>query len=157
MSGVELVAPGSAVLIEPATWRDLNALRHLEKECFPKDAWPLWDLVGVLTFPNIVRLRAMAGEQMIGFIACDLRPSERLAWIATIGVLTEYRGRGIGRALLQACEQRLALPRVRLNVRISNQVAIQLYQTSGYERAGIWPAYYQDGEDALIMEKALSV
>lgn len=156
MSQAELVAPGSAVLVEPATWRDLNALRHLEKVCFPQDAWPLWDLVGVLTFPNIVRLRAMADGQMIGFIASDLRPSERLAWIATIGVLPEYRGRGIGRALLEACERRLDLPHVRLNVRLSNQVAIQLYQTSGYERAGLWPSYYQDGEDALIMEKVLS-
>lgn len=156
MSQAELVAPGSAVLVEPATWRDLNALRHLEKVCFPQDAWPLWDLVGVLTFPNIVRLRAVADNQMIGFIASDLRPSEGLAWIATIGVLPEYRGRGIGRALLEACEQRLDLPRVRLNVRLSNRVAIQLYQTSGYDRAGLWPSYYQDGEDALIMEKALS-
>lgn len=155
MSQVESVASGSAVLIEPATWRDLNALRHLEKVCFPQDAWPLWDLVGVLTFPNIVRLRALIYGQMIGFIASELRPSERLAWIATIGVLPEYRGRGIGRVLLQACEQRLDVPRVRLNVRLSNQVAIQLYQTSGYERAGLWPAYYQDGEDALIMEKLL--
>jgi len=134
----------------------LNALRHLEKVCFPQDAWPLWDLVGVLTFPNIVRLRAVADSQMIGFIASDLRPSEGLAWIATVGVLPEYRGRGIGRALLEACEQRLELPRVRLNVRLSNRVAIQLYQTSGYERAGLWPSYYQDGEDALIMEKELS-
>jgi ribosomal-protein-alanine N-acetyltransferase len=156
MSQAELVAPGSAVLIEPASWRDLNALRQLEKVCFPKDAWPLWDLVGVLTLPNVVRLRAMVDSQMIGFIAGDVRPSERLAWIATIGILPEYRGRGIGRALLQACEQRIDLPRVRLNVRISNQAAIQLYQTSGYQRSGIWPTYYQDGEDALIMEKELS-
>jgi ribosomal protein S18 acetylase RimI-like enzyme len=156
MSQAELVAPGSAVLIEPATWRDLNALRHLEKVCFTQDAWPLWDLVGVLTLPNVVRLRAVDNSQMIGFIAGDLRPSERLAWIATLGVLPEYRGRGIGRGLLQACEQRLEMPHVRLNVRISNQIAIQLYQTSGYRRAGIWPAYYQDGEDALIMEKELS-
>ena len=49
------------------------------------------------------------------------------------------------------------MPRVRLNVRISNLAAIQLYQTSGYQRAGIWPNYYQDAEDALIMEKALSI
>ena len=148
-------SPGSPALIEPATWRDLTALRYLEKECFPKDAWPLWDLVGVLTFPNILRLRAMAGERMIGFIACDLRPAERLAWIATIGVLPDYRGRGIGRMLLEACEARIKQPRLRLCVRLSNQTAIQLYLNSAYQRAGVWPNYYQDGEDALVMEKQL--
>jgi ribosomal-protein-alanine acetyltransferase len=155
MSQAELVASDSRVIIDPATWRDLNTLRHLEKVCFPKDAWPLWDLVGVLTLPNVVRLRAAVDSQMIGFIAADIRPSERLAWIATLGVLPEYRGRGIGRALLEACEQLLDVRRVQLNVRASNQAAIQLYQTSGYQRAGIWPTYYQDGEDALVMEKEL--
>jgi ribosomal-protein-alanine N-acetyltransferase len=155
MSQAELVASGSNVIIEPATWRDLNALRHLEKACFPKDAWPLWDLIGVLTLPNVVRLRAFTDSQMIGFIAGDVRLAESTAWIATLGVLPEYRGRGIGRALLQECEQRLDVRRVQLNVRTSNQIAIELYQTSGYQRAGIWPNYYQDGEDALVMEKEL--
>jgi ribosomal protein S18 acetylase RimI-like enzyme len=150
-----IAAHGGRVLIETASWRDLNVLRHLEKVCFPQDAWPLWDLIGVLTLPNVVRLRAMADGQMVGFVAGDVRPSEKMAWIATIGVLPEYQGQGIGRGLLQACEERLSVPRVRLNVRPSNKVAIHLYQTTGYERVGFWPAYYQDGEDALVMEKRL--
>jgi ribosomal-protein-alanine N-acetyltransferase len=150
-----IAAPGSRVQVEPANWRDLNALRHLEKVCFPQDAWPLWDLIGVLTLPNVVRLKAIAEGLMVGFVAGDVRPSEKLAWIATLCILPEYQGRGIGRMLLQACEAHLLMPRVRLNVRTSNQVAIHLYQSSGYERAGLWPAYYQDGEDALIMEKRL--
>jgi ribosomal protein S18 acetylase RimI-like enzyme len=150
-----LVVPGGRVWIVPATWRDLNSLRQLEKVCFPQDAWPLLDLIGVLTLPNIVRLKAMIGEQMAGFIAGDIRTSEKLAWIATVGVLPEFRRQGIGAALMRACEERLPVPNVRLNVRTSNQAAIQLYQGMGYERAGLWPTYYQDGEDALVMEKPL--
>jgi len=107
----------------------------------------------VLTFPNVVRLKATDNGKMVGFIAGDLRPSENLAWIATIGVLPEYRRQGIGAALLQACEERLTLPRIRLMVRISNQVAIQLYRRTGYHQASVWPHYYQDGEDAYILEK----
>ena len=155
MSQAELVASGSNVIVEQATWRDLNALRNLEKVCFPQDAWPLWDLVGVLTLPNVVRLRAISDGQLIGFIAGDIRQAESIAWIATLGVLPEYRGRGIGRALLQACEQRLKVRRVQLNVRPSNEIAIQLYLANGYQHAGLWPTYYQDGEDALIMAKEL--
>jgi ribosomal protein S18 acetylase RimI-like enzyme len=146
-------APGSPAGIEVATWRDLNQLRYIEKICFPQDYWPLWDLIGVLTFPNVVRLKAIVDGLMVGFIAGDLRTSERMAWIATVCVLPEYRGRGVGNALMTACEARLELPTIRLSVRISNQGAVKLYEHLGYQRIGIWPGYYQDGEDALVMEK----
>lgn len=141
--------------IVTASWRDLNALRQLEQVCFPQDAWPLWDLMGVLTLPNIVRLKAVVNGEMIGFIAADVRRTERLAWIATIGVLPEYRRQGVGRALLLACEAKVATPSVRLSVRASNQPALSLYAQMDYYRAGIWPGYYHDGEDAIVLEKAL--
>jgi len=139
--------------IEQASWRDLNALRQFEKKCFPRDAWPLLDLIGVLAFPNVVRLKAVLDGEMIGFIAGDIRSSKGMAWIATVGVVPKCRGRGIGRALLEACEDRLGVPRIQLSVRLSNQAAIRLYEDSGYQRAGLWSAYYEDGEDALVMEK----
>jgi ribosomal-protein-alanine N-acetyltransferase len=146
---------GSRFTIEPATWRDLNPIRELEKACFPLDAWPLWDIIGVLTLPNIVRLKALAGVKLVGFIAGDIRTHERMAWIATVGVLPEFRGRGIGTALLNTCEQRLGMPRVRLCVRASNETAIRLYLREKYEKVGLWPRYYQNGEDAVVMEKTL--
>jgi ribosomal-protein-alanine N-acetyltransferase len=156
MPSVEPIAPGRPAIIYPATWRDLNALRHLEKICFPKDAWPLLDLVGVLTMSNVIRYKAVIGDQMVGFIAGDVSESENLAWVATLAVLPEARGRGIGRALLQACEARLQVSQVKLNVRVSNSTAIGLYESEGYLRAGFWPGYYTDGEDALVMEKYLN-
>jgi ribosomal protein S18 acetylase RimI-like enzyme len=144
------------VSIEQATWRDLNALRQVERVCFPMDAWPIWDLLGVLTLPNVVRLKAVVDECMVGFIAGDIRPREDLAWIATVGVVPEYRRRGIGTALLQACEAALTVGRVRLSVRVSNRAAIALYERFNYQRVGRWADYYQDGEDALVMEKILA-
>jgi ribosomal protein S18 acetylase RimI-like enzyme len=107
----------------------------------------------VLTLPNVVRLKAVMGERMVGFIAGDLRPAQRLGYIATLGVLPEVQGRGIGAALLAACEAQMRVDILRLNVRRSNRSAIHLYEKFGYHHAGIWPDYYQDGEDALIMEK----
>jgi hypothetical protein len=35
--------------IQTASLRDLSALRRLEHACFEKDAWPLLDLIAVLT------------------------------------------------------------------------------------------------------------
>jgi ribosomal protein S18 acetylase RimI-like enzyme len=156
MNEIDLNPPGNQFTLEQATWRDLNAVRLIEKACFPQDAWPLWDIIGVLTFPNIVRLKALIDGQVVGFIAGDPRPVERLAWIATVGVLPEYRNRGIGTALLKAMEAKLTVPRLRLCVRISNESAIQLYNHLDYQRIDTWKRYYGDGEDAVIMEKLLS-
>ena len=139
--------------ITPATLRDLNALRKLERICFEKDSWPLFDLIAVLTFPDVVRLKAMEDNQMVGFIAGDPRPSQGFSWIATIAVLPEYRRKGIGRALLHACEAQLRTPKLRLSVRMTNQSAIALYEQEGYHAMDVWKAYYNDGENAIVMEK----
>jgi ribosomal protein S18 acetylase RimI-like enzyme len=139
--------------ILPASLRDLGALRIIEKACFPKDAWPLLDLIAVLTWPDVVRLKAVEGTQMVGFIAGDPRPSTQVAWIASVGVLPEFQRQGIGRQLLLACEQRLKEPRLRLCVRVSNEAAIRLYQQEGYLAVDTWRQYYNDKENALVMEK----
>jgi ribosomal protein S18 acetylase RimI-like enzyme len=148
--------PNSQMIIHAATLRDLNALRKLEAVCFPKDAWPLIDLIGALTLPNVLRLKAVDEGKMVGFLAADLRPGQDLAWIATIGVLPEHRRRGVARALLLACEERVRVSAIRLNVRVSNKGAQQLYHEMGYAEVGIWPDYYEDKEDALVLEKKIN-
>jgi ribosomal protein S18 acetylase RimI-like enzyme len=145
--------PSCPYTIEPANWRDLNQVRQLENICFPKDAWPIWDLVGVLTLPNVIRLKAVCQGKIIGFIAGDIRNSENVSWIATVGVLPEYRSQGVGRAIMEACEAQLPSSTVRLCVRPSNRNAIRLYENLGYHSIDNWSRYYSDGEDALIMEK----
>ena len=141
--------------ILPATLRDLGALRKLEHVCFQKDAWSLLDLIAVLTFPDVKRLKAMMDGQMIGFVAGDPRPRDGWAWIATIGVDPRYQRQGIGFALLRACESKLNVSRVRLTVRLSNTGAISLYEKAGYATVDIWKSYYNDGEDGMVMEKNL--
>jgi ribosomal protein S18 acetylase RimI-like enzyme len=143
----------TGVAIEPASLRDLGALRRVEQICFTKDAWPLLDLISVLSFRGVIRLKAVRDKAMIGFIAGDVRRMEGVAWIATVAVLPEYRGRGIGAALLQACEAQIPVNRIRLCVRPSNVVAIRLYERFGYSKAAEWSRYYNDGESALVMEK----
>ena len=140
--------------ILPASLRDLGGLHKLEHACFKQDAWPLLDLVAVLTFPGILRLKAVIGDEMVGFIAGDIRRSDGMAWIATIGVIPACRRQGIARALLCACEQQLSTLCIRLSVRASNEAAIRLYEREGYRTIDIWRRYYDGGEDAIVMENA---
>jgi ribosomal-protein-alanine N-acetyltransferase len=134
---------------------DLNALRKLENASFEKDAWPLFDLIAVLTFPEVIRLKAVEDETMVGFVAGDPRPRDGWGWIATIAVDPRYQRRGIGRVLLRACESRMGVANARLTVRMSNTPAISMYEAEGYRTIDIWKAYYNDGEDAQVMQKPL--
>jgi len=139
--------------IHKAGWRDVRALRRLEEVCFDLDAWPVVDLLGVLTLPGIVRLKALMENELVGFVAGDVRPREHLGWITTIGVLPQYRRMGIANQLLDLCEAGMGQPKVRLCVRKSNVGAIRLYAQRGYQHVAVWNHYYNGGEDALVLEK----
>ena len=147
-------------IIENSNWRDLKPLQHLEKVCFDLDAWPLIELLGVLTFPDVMRLKAVTDGKMVGFIAGDRRRNESTGhlhggtgWILTLGVLPDWRRMGIAEALLAACEQKLDMPLIKLTVRRNNMPAIHLYEKAGYSQVDIWSHYYRNGEDGLVFEK----
>ena len=154
-SALARAIPVAQTLILPASWRDYRAVRRLEKVCFGADAWPFPDVLGVLTLPNVVRLKAQAGSEVLGFVAGDLRRADGLGWIATIAVLPDYQRQGLGERLLLECERQLNVPRIRLTVRLGNTPAIRMYEKWGYRRADRWPNYYTGGEDALVLEKQL--
>ena len=74
--------------------------------------------------------------------------------VFSIAVLPEYRGRGIGSALLSLGFSSMfnkGLEEIYLEVRVSNTPAIKLYELFGMEIVGVVKAYYADGEDANIM------
>jgi ribosomal-protein-alanine N-acetyltransferase len=141
--------------ILPAEWKDLNALRKLERICFPLDRWPMLDLIAVLSFPGIARYKAVVDGKLVGFAAGDVRQRDNTGWISTIAVHPAYRRMGIATALLETCEASLDAPAIRLTVRKSNEAAIHLYRQRGYYQVGVWPDYYQDHEDGIIFEKPL--
>jgi ribosomal-protein-alanine N-acetyltransferase len=141
-------------LITTAHWRDYSQLVHLEHACFrSEDFWPFWDLLGILTLPGFIRLKAVVKDSMVGFIGGERESGHKRGWVTTLGVLPEYRRQGIGLALLEKCEAMLATPAIRLSVRASNQGAVELYEQAGYRRVDRWQKYYSGGEDALVYEK----
>ncbi|MGA7932065.1 MAG: ribosomal protein S18-alanine N-acetyltransferase [Kovacikia sp.] len=77
------------------------------------------------------------------------------AHITILAVDPDYQRQGLGQALLWALlnsAHRRGLERSTLEVRISNQSALSLYEKFGFREAGRRKKYYQDtGEDALIL------
>lgn len=90
-------------------------------------------------FPQFV---ALAGARVVGW--CDIAPFERPvfrhAGVLGLGVVSEFRRRGVGQALLAATlreAHRLGLARVELSVRQPNRAAIALYEKFGFVVEGI--------------------
>lgn len=135
---------------------DLNAVRELEDLAFEQDAWPLIEMIGVLSLPSIERWKAVQQDKLVGFVAADIRRRQNLAWVATIAVHPDHRGLGIGDALMQTVEDLVGMPAMRLSVRANNLKAMRLYQRRGYEQIDVWPDYYIGGESAIVMEKKLT-
>jgi ribosomal-protein-alanine N-acetyltransferase len=135
--------------------RDLNAIHHLEKVVFNEDAWPVFDLFANLIMPGTIRLKALAGKTIIGFVCAEENWFEKNTSITTIGVDPAYRRRGVARALMNSIQARISRKIIRLSVRVSNLGAIQLYEELGYIKKKTRQQYYSDGEDAFEMEKFL--
>jgi len=81
--------------------------------------------------------------------------ARRVGHLISIAVLEEYRGRGIGKALLaetiRALRDHYRVESVYLEVRVSNERAIGLYKKFGFRVGRRIPYYYRDGEDAYVM------
>ena len=144
-----------AIEIVPATFMDVGEILNLEKVCFPRDAWTFLDLTGLFCQRNALRLKALVNGAFAGFAAAEENPRDKIAWITTVGVYESFRGQGIGTALINACEEQVTQPLMRLTVNVANENAIRLYEKLAYNKVEIWKNYYDGGRDALLMEKNL--
>ena len=81
--------------------------------------------------------------------------------LGNVAVAAEYRGRGLGRKLVEVVLERAAERGVReifLEVRRSNEGAQNLYRTFGFFEVGKRKNYYLEPvEDALIMKRVIDV
>jgi ribosomal protein S18 acetylase RimI-like enzyme len=90
---------------------------------------------------DVIRLIAIDGSKIVGW--CQIKSGRwegytHMGWLQ-MGVHKDYRGKGIGTALLgQALEEArsLGLERVELGVYASNLAAIRLYEKYKFQREG---------------------
>jgi ribosomal-protein-alanine N-acetyltransferase len=95
-------------------------------------------------------------QRVIGFICFRnvIEESELL----DMGVHPEYREMGIGKKLMQFYidfSHRRGIHTFYLEVNVSNQSAIHLYQSFAYQFSGVRKKFYQGKSDALLMTKRI--
>lgn len=137
---------------------DLEAIFALECESFVQDRLSRRALRRFLDSQLKPVIVARSGDTLAGYAVVVTRQGARAARIYSLAVDNRHARRGVGRELLRACE-RYARTRgcsaLRLEVRWDNTPAIALYERLGYRRFGIYPSYYEDGAEALRLEKSL--
>ncbi len=100
----------------------------------------------------------VAKEEIVGYLCVWVVADE--AEIHNIATACHWQRRGVASFLMGELFHHVrdeGVERILLEVRVSNQAAIQLYQRWGFETSSCRKGYYQDGEDALLMHCDLAV
>lgn len=126
----------------------------LEKLCFSAP-WSERSIISELSNPLSLWIVALKGSKVVGYVGSQSVMGE--ADMMNLAVLPEYRRMGIGRQLVSELIRHLAgrdVYSLTLEVRTSNESAIQLYEGMDFLQVGRRPNYYSaPKEDALILRK----
>lgn len=132
--------------------KDLGAISEIEQLSF-KDPFPAYFLSQLADANPSTFLVATTGDEIVGYAVIDRWPDQE--HLVSIAVTPKHRKTGVGQALLDHLIGRLDTGSLKLEVRRSNEAAIELYRKNGFVRTGVAHSYYTDGEDAIQMEKAI--
>ncbi len=99
----------------------------------------------------------LINNEVVGFICFWAVQDE--AHLMTVAVHPNYRGQGLGRAIMSHMEQmclKERLNRIILEVARRNEEARNLYKSFGFSAIGFRKRYYKEiNDDAIVMEKWL--
>jgi ribosomal protein S18 acetylase RimI-like enzyme len=123
--------------IRPYLESDEASVVKLWREVFPDSpAWnrPETDIQRKLSVQRELFLVATVGTQLVGSAMAGY--DGHRGWVYYVAVSPRYRRQGIGTALMQNVEERLArlgCPKLNLQVRASNEEVVAFYKRLGYD------------------------
>lgn len=140
------------VAIRNMQMKDALPVSRIEQEIFSRP-WSCQGFADALNLGNTVFLVAEEAGKIIGYIGMYLSLDE--GEITNVAVAAAERRRGVGGLLLKEIKkeaERRSVARIVLEVRVSNDSAIRLYERSGFQNCGVRRGFYDlPKEDAYIM------
>jgi len=145
---------------------DLQSVMHINRVCLPENYTDFFFIDLYKRFPETFIIAESNGE-VVGYIMCrvELGLSNlgfsglvKKGHVVSVAVLPEYRHKGIGKALVEEAISGMRLHNAKqcfLEVRITNEPAVNLYKKLGFDATRTVHGYYADGEDAYVMTKKL--
>ena len=132
------------------TREDVPGIAELEKQIF-RDAWPAENFYSEIenkkiSYPCVMEVQG----EIVGYAVCWYFSGE--LHIGNFAVHPQHRNKGYGRLLLKHLLKHFPQHEVAfLEVRKSNQAAINLYLKYNFRKLYVRKGYYTDGEDAYVM------
>lgn len=100
---------------------------------------------------------AEAGDEVVGFVMGTVQRAYE-ARILALAVEEDWRRQGIGSTLTQRFIENFrefGVKRITLEVRVTNEEAISMYESMGFEPRDVIEGYYGDEEDAYVMKRSV--
>ena len=144
-------------MIRMMTKEDLPVIAEMEEDLFPESPWPEYEFLQEMEH-NPFSVLAVYEEdgEILGYM--DYWITYEQAQLANIAVARKAWGKGIGSRLMDECvrqAEKAGCEVLSLEVRVSNERAVKLYEKYGFIRAAVRKGYYENGEDAHLMIKPL--
>lgn len=142
------------VLIREMQACDVEAASKIERETFSMP-WSAKDFLEMVEADYAHYYVAEEDGVIVG--CCGIRNIAGEGEITNVVVAADFRNKGIGRNMMEYMLEKTGengIGDCTLEVRVSNQPAIHLYESLGFKAEGIRPDFYEKPrEDALIMWK----
>ena len=146
--------------VRRATMEDLPGILRTEDLCFGAQRFNPRVIRSLLLRDDSFVLVAVEKGVVVGAAMGMFSRFQDLGRIASVAVLVEYRGKGIGRKLLKASEaelRKIGVTRFALEVSVHNSAAVDMYKSSGYSVKATIIDYYGKGKSAFYMEKDMTI
>ncbi|MEM3640333.1 MAG: ribosomal protein S18-alanine N-acetyltransferase [Candidatus Bathyarchaeia archaeon] len=145
---------------------DLERVTYINRVCLPENYADYFFIDLYNRFPETFIVAEENGE-VVGYIMCRIEMGLsnfgfsgfiKKGHIVSVAVMPNYRGKGIGQALINKAMEGMRLYDAKqcfLEVRVTNMPAINLYKKLGFQITRTIHGYYADGEDAYVMSRKL--
>lgn len=140
------------IVIEPLALHHVAAVAEIERLVF-SEPWTESGIYKTAESGGSRFIVALLGEKVVGYGGMLTVLDE--GYIANIAAHPSHRRLGIGRKVVRNIAKigrDMGLSFITLEVRVSNEAAIELYKSEGFVLDGQRPGYYErPREDAFIM------
>ena len=145
---------------------DIESVVNINRVCLPENYAPYFFLDTFNSSPQTFIVAEFQGN-IVGYIMCriehgfsDVRKLHfaKKGHVISVAVMPEFRRRSIGRGLVESALSALSglsADECFLEVRITNDPAIELYRKLGFEITRTISRYYYDGSDAYVMTRQI--